>query len=377
MASPSSVPSAADIAATASAKYELIVGEKPPNDSLEKLVHYLLTKNQLALFLNKLVDWAPFRSQPNAGHAAIADFLACGVFDSGLTTNVDELVELAAKALGEADFLSTISAEDLTFARPHRPLVKLHGCIARERQNTIWCVSQLSGPLQMAILKKRVEFFANWLAARLFGKHLILVGFWSDWDYLNQVLQEAIRSIQPPLVVVVDPKEDDKLKYKAPDLWAWANASGVDFNRVRCSGADFLDELRNRFSRRFLERLLADSASDYRAATGRTAIPPMDFPTPMSTDEFYDLRRDATGAGPGTAVRAKRPSLEMRAVGVAHLILRDKGIPQSGTRYKSDTLGTIRIVMGSGRPISAVRKEFAKDAVNATDELVVCAWLLR
>jgi hypothetical protein len=42
---------------------------------------------------------------------------------------------------------------------------------------------------------------------RLFspGKDLLIVGFWTDWGYLNDVLAEALNAIPFGSVTVVDP----------------------------------------------------------------------------------------------------------------------------------------------------------------------------
>src|SRR5882757_2657421 len=96
MASPSSVPSAADMLEAAANKYKRITGADPPRDRLESLLEYLISNNQFLLFLNNLVDWVPFRSRPNEGHFAVADFLSCSALDLAVTTNVDELIEIAS-----------------------------------------------------------------------------------------------------------------------------------------------------------------------------------------------------------------------------------------------------------------------------------------
>src|SRR5258706_10105637 len=108
MSAPSSLPPAWLLAKQCAEKFRRITGDALPADhqeDLEKLAQYFKTLNELqATLIDQLVDWSPFRGNPNAGHEALADFLACGVIESGISTNYDVLIEKAAGGLGEPDF---------------------------------------------------------------------------------------------------------------------------------------------------------------------------------------------------------------------------------------------------------------------------------
>jgi hypothetical protein len=51
------------------------------------------------------------------------------------------------------------------------------------------------------------------------GRHLVVVGFWSDWGYLNDVLADAFSIATAASVTVVSPGDSASLETKAPLLW--------------------------------------------------------------------------------------------------------------------------------------------------------------
>ena len=53
----------------------------------------------------------------------------------------------------------------------------------------------------------------------LAGKHLVVVGFWSDWGYLNDVFATALTLRNAASVTVVNPGKREDLERKAPLLW--------------------------------------------------------------------------------------------------------------------------------------------------------------
>jgi len=151
MAPPSGVPSAGALAKAVRAKYQNNTGaDLPPEvvDDIEKIACWFLGKAQLRpVFMRSLIDWGPFRRNPNSGHLAVADFLAAGIFEFAVTTNVDWLVEKAAELVGERDFEAAIDGKQAGIKHLHRTLLKLHGCIVVDRENTVWCRDQLKEPV--------------------------------------------------------------------------------------------------------------------------------------------------------------------------------------------------------------------------------------
>jgi len=86
--------------------------------------------------------WALFKSQPNLGHEAIADFLGCGAIREAVTTNLDRLVENAADNLGEPLFRAIADVPGLGDTPEHRPYLKVYGCMERSPTATIWYKEQ-------------------------------------------------------------------------------------------------------------------------------------------------------------------------------------------------------------------------------------------
>ena len=82
MAPPSTVPSALRLARHTAEKYaETTLSSVPDgaNENLEAQAEFFFANGLLVhLFINRLVDWEPFRRSPNRGHAAVADFLCVG-----------------------------------------------------------------------------------------------------------------------------------------------------------------------------------------------------------------------------------------------------------------------------------------------------------
>jgi hypothetical protein len=79
MSPPSAVPSAAKVARDTSEKFRQVTLTNTPigtDSNLETLTEFFLSNNNLvSLFINRLVDWEPFRRAYNKGHKAVADFL--------------------------------------------------------------------------------------------------------------------------------------------------------------------------------------------------------------------------------------------------------------------------------------------------------------
>jgi hypothetical protein len=323
----------------------------------------------VSLFLNRLVEWRMFHKDPNKAHLAIADFLWCRAINWAITTNVDELVELASRELGDL-IRQSLDGVEMNVVWPHASFLKLHGCAVRDRDNTLWCHRQLTATPPDTLVT-RIENSTAWLRANLPGRDLVFVGFWSDWAYLNTVLVDAIKTTKPPLVILVDPASLENLKTKAPSLWAWAGAQ--NFVHVPGSGADFLDELRALFCRSFLNRLLGDSVSTYKIMSGQSECIVNEVDAGLPTNDLFSLRRDSCGHPFGSVTTEKRPTQAMRLAGATHLLLIGKGAKQEGGRY---TLRgrRVRVVNGAGQLISESRALFSDEPVpTEPDDFVVCA----
>jgi hypothetical protein len=374
---PSSLPSASNLAVQCSSIYDSLAlpDPLPPNvrEDLGQLTEFLFQKGEQNFFVRKLVNWAPFRGTPNRGHLAFADFLTCSAAEIGITTNYDDLIEQSASILGEKDFESALDGTTASVPREHKPLLKIHGSV-HDKDHTLWCQSQLwrgntYGP--NSIVRKRIISSRDWLIGHLQERDLIIVGFWSDWPYLNRTLLACLRSLTPPFVVLVDKGSKEDLKRKAPMLWHWAEAKSLVFKHVQQSADEFLDELRNVYSRNFLEQMLLAAVPGFNAlATCETPDTGFD----LSTDDLYALRRDACGVPSGKIPRARQPEISMDAVGRAHLLFRRAGAKLDGPSYMSEDGRRARVVNGLTKVIGQVKAEFSSAPPSPIpNDIVICA----
>jgi hypothetical protein len=259
---PSAVPGAVDLAQQCVDKYHLAELPKPlPEGSetdLEVLCDFFFVNSLKGFFVDRLVDWGPFRKKPNKGHTAAADLLTCGALHSAVTTNFDELIELGAKDLGEDDFQAALDLPAANHSLRHNPLLKIHGCV-RDRHHTLWCKRQLdSSPAPVPVaeqeIQSRLDSCKTWLASNIVGRDIVFLGFWSDWAYLTPILATALTGLRATRVILVDPADEAYLSAKAPELWQWAHTA--EFRHVRESGDVFLDELRLVFADNLMRRVL-------------------------------------------------------------------------------------------------------------------------
>ena len=284
MSPPTGVPSAAELARTCGERYSQATQTHLQDEvrlDLERLVDYFLELDRFREFLD-FVPWETFSRNPNRGHSAIADFLCCGALTFAATTNFDTHIEDAAFELGERNFRSALDGvEAAELADRHRPLLKLHGCHRRDSSNTLWAQSQIdpNGEIQTRLARS-----ATWLTGQLVGRDLVIVGFWTDWDYLNNVLSRALQDSTPRTVVVVDPADRQVLQQKAPELWDWANRH--NFRHVPEPADAFLDELRIVFSRGFVKRAIAGGIPHFAALFPQREAGGTDFVDPLTAMIF-------------------------------------------------------------------------------------------
>ena len=372
MAQPSRVPSGAELAQNCSRQYNLITGAAVSGDArqdLERLAAFFFQNTTtFSLFIEHLIPWHRFRRDPNRGHSAVADFLACGVIDFAVTTNLDALVEVAAEQLGEHDFLAALDGEEANRARPHQPYLKMHGCGIRDRDNTLWTSAQLD----TEPINSRIETAANWLRGHLIQRDVLVIGFWSDWGYLNEVLVNCVSESRPSMVVLVDPEERDRLEEKAPQLWAWAHHEGVEFQHVQESGNEFLEDLRHRFSRQMLLTCFENSRDRYVVLTGETCDQLLALDPTISTEDLYALRKDFSGVPSTNIVRKKTHDAGMLLIGAIHILLMSRGAQLDGSVYIFAEM-RIRLINGNGDLISYVQNEFRSEpALQPPVHIVIC-----
>lgn len=371
MAPPSSLPSAWRVAGMCFDEYQLTIDpliDPALRDNLEALAEHFVGLNTLNnVFIEHLVPWEEFERSPNPGHAAIADFLITKTVVAALSSNYDKLIERRAWDYG-ADFRGSLDGEQATVAsHKQAPLLKFHGCSHIDRGSTVWAPSQLHDPtISDRIVKSKV-----WMAANLRRKDLLVVGFWSDWDYLNQILGDAVQGLDPLSVTVIDPSPTATLQTKAPGLWALAHQPQVTFSHIQESGADALDELRRAFSESYARQILAAGRAVFEAKTGVACDPAWLTVPGLDGEALYDWRRDAEGVPAGKPAMAKTPQ-NVDLLGYFHLLLRRAGAVQQPRGY---TLAgqSIRVINGAGSDLSIVAKRFIEAPAAPTADVFVAA----
>lgn len=371
MAPPSNLPAAWKVAEMCFDEYKLKID---PNidmvlrHDLEALAEHFVGLNSLkTVFIENIVPWAEFERPPNPGHAAIADFLITKNVVAGLSGNYDKLIERCAWNYG-ADFVGSLDGDEATVANyKQAPLLKFHGCGHRDRSSTVWAGSQLED-LNIA---SRIEKSKVWMAANLRQKDLLVVGFWSDWDYLNQIVDGAIKSLDPLSVTVIDPSPTESLQAKAPGLWAIAHQPHVNFSHIQESGADALDQLRRAFSESYVRQVLAAGKAIFEAKTGAPCDPAWLTVSGLDGEALYDWRRDAEGVPDGKPAMSKSPQ-NVEVLGYFHLLLRRAGASHQQQGY---ALGgqSIRVVNGAGTDVSIVAKRFVEAPTVPIADVFVAA----
>jgi hypothetical protein len=371
MAGRSNLPSAQVVANrcfdTASA-IDSTIASSLRNDLEGVADHFVDSGGLVNVFIRQVVPWDDLVSSPNAGHQAIADLLLTGGADHAISTNYDQLIERSVWDLG-ADFVASLDGVEANLhSASHRPLLKVHGCCNRDRDNTVWTRRQMT----MEPIQTRIRNSAAWLTANLREKDIVVVGFWSDWAYLNVLLETCLVSAHPAIVVVVNGSSAADLEAKAPGLWSVFHAAGVDFLHEQASGEDVLNELRTEFSCAYLRGMLMTGKSAFETRF-TTPCPPAWLDThSMSIEDIYAWRRDAEGQPIGRPARSRSPRGDCQSVAFFHLALRHSGASLEGSLYRfNDTL--IRVVNGAGRWLPEMQAEYSREVPAAPEpDIVFC-----
>jgi hypothetical protein len=330
--------------------------------------HFAASRTLESVFIRQVVPWRDLVAAPNPGHEAVADLLLTGAADHAISTNYDQLIEISVWGLG-ADFVASLDGvEAAQHSVNHRPLLKIHGCCNRDRDRTVWTRQQL----ETEPIRARISSTQAWLAANLREKDLVVVGFWSDWGYLNVLLETCLASMYPGAVIVVDPSTSPALEAKAPKLWEVLHAHDVVFHHEQASGADFLSELRLAFSQSYLERVLLTGTAAFEARFGLACPPEWLETSGMSVEELYAWRRDVEGQRIGRAVRARAPRADCQHVAFFHLAFRQLGAVREGAMYRLHG-ELVRVVNGAGRWLPEMQQEFAREVpVGPEADVTVC-----
>jgi hypothetical protein len=370
MAPPSSLPSAEAIARSAKEEYDAIFGTtRPPLAAqIADQAEFFFQRGELmTVYFRTLIDANAFAGQPNAGHFAAADLLLVRGIQTGVTTNVDALIETAGQLLfgqvGVGIDVATVAALSPDIS----PLLKIHGCRVVDQANMVWAPSQL----HTAPVSARIAESAQWLKVRLLDRDLLIVGYWTDWDYLNSILATTLGAVRPARVIVVDPADGTSFADKAPALYAVGERATVAFKHVRVSGADFLDRLRMDFSRSFVRRVLHSGVDDFRASTGAEPDPAwMECPT-LDNETLWSVRRDLEGRTPNEPAKERKPPTET-LVGLTILQLQARGAVADGPYWMLDGR-RVRVLRAANKLLHRVEAEYARDTPTVTAPDLVIA----
>jgi hypothetical protein len=222
-------------------------------------------------------------------------------------------------------------------------------------------------------VRQRLSELQTWIGARLQGRDVVFLGFWSDWAYLNAVFESSVTSLENALVVIVNPSSDANLEAKAKGLWDWSARPGITRRIVRESASVFLAELRKLMWINFENRLLRQSETTFVQLGGSAQDGAYEIaPDALNTDEAYRLRLDACGIPYRKAARQKRPDVHMNKLGVVHLGLLAKGAQLEGNHFVLNEL-RIRVLNGQGQLLGAVKGAYADEPAQFPRvDLMIC-----
>lgn len=337
-------------------------------DDVDALAGHFHGRGEFVTVFLGLVPWNDLVGEPNAGHAAAADFLICGAAGAVLSANFDPMIEQWANGRKIALRGALDGQEAVNFKDTPAPLLKFHGCLARERSETLWTQAQLIEPDVIA----RVNSCSQWMQLILPGKDLLVVGFWTDWGYLNSVLAGAMNTRPFNSVTVIDPLNDATLQAKAPDLWARLTVAGVRFQHIMASGNEALEDLRVGFSKVWGRRFL-DLAEPLLQAEGKALSPATkNIFDALPCDDLYNFRRDGEGVPYNRSATTKRPAAEAGPAALFHALLVQAGATRHGAWYIHGGQ-RIRILHGSGQVLSSVRERYKEPPVLSEADIIVCA----
>ena len=363
---PSDLPSAVAVSRMCFDRWQPIERlEGSLRDDLDALASFFYARRDFENVFLKIVPWNELVGLPNPGHAAIADLLIVRGAHSAMSSNFDGLIETWAEA-HKVELQGSLDGHEAANQTATNPLLKFHGCMRRAKSRTLWTRLQLSE----ASVKHRVESCSQWMNLHLPGKHLVVVGFWTDWGYLNEVIGDAFSVTNAAAVTVIDPKNDAELQLSAPNLWARLQASSTAFNHVQASAAEALDELRTSYSRQWARKFYSFG----KELMSLTHLPvrveePFDS---LTGDALYDVRRDAEGVSYARAATLKHPPQTASQASYFWAQLLNAGAAVNGAWL--DLRGTsIRVLNGAGRELGAMWEAHVEPPTIDEPDVCVCA----
>jgi hypothetical protein len=336
-------------------------------DDISALAGHFCDSGELqSVFLRKLVPWNELVGYPNSGHHATGDFLACRAVCAVLSTNVDGLIEQWAN--GQKVFLrGAIEAGEVAdLADRTAPLLKIHGCMVRAPYTTLWAVQQLDEPA----VQERLTEWSNWIHLNLQGRDLLIVGFWSDWAYLNEAISRVMTGHALASVTVIDPLPDAELERRAPGLWTTVRGA-TTFAHVAGPSDMALEEIRVAFSRTWFKKFLRSGRPMIDASRGGCGAAALEPPDGTASD-LYNMRKDAEGVPYHRAAQSREPAPAGAQAAYAQLLFLKAGASRSGAWFECGGK-IVRIVNGGGELLSGVQARYVEPPAVGQSDVVVCA----
>lgn len=358
MAPPSDLPSAAVLAATAKRKYDARYGAtRPPlPPGIEEQAEFFFRQGDLGtIYLRTYIDKDAFAGPPNPGHEAVADLLIVRGLQTAVSTNVDVMIETAGQMLFGQIGVGYCRDSVARLQPKVSPLLKVHGCWSFNAAETVWAPSQVA----VEPVASRIAGSADWMEVHLLDRDLVIVGYFTDWDYLNGVLERTLGRVRPARVIVVDPSDGAWLATKAPGLHALGGRAGSAFLHVNASGADFLARLRLEFSTSFVRGVLHGGAQVFEDLTGAPPDPAWIEPGPSDNATLWQVRRDLEGRKPGQPAIGRAPADEP-TLGLTLIQLRAKGAVAEGPHWRIDGR-RVRIVRAANQMLHQVQAAYARE----------------
>ncbi|MCP4319541.1 MAG: hypothetical protein GY789_27045 [Hyphomicrobiales bacterium] len=370
MAEPSCLPSAWDLAQFAKDAYSARYGADRPalSDDIEEQAEFFFHRSELGtVYLATLINPHAFAGPPNRGHASVADLLLSGAAKFCVTTNVDTMIETAGQQLhGQVGVgLDGHGVAALPAELP--PLLKIHGCWQTDRSNTVWAPSQLDAEP----VKSMVERSSDWLNQNLLNKDLVIIGYSTDWDYLNLILAHALGAINPSRIIFVNPSGEEGIREKAPDLYAIAARAKIESYFVEVSGNVFLDSLRKEFSRTFVRQAIFHGRAEFQELSGVEPTEAQLEPPDVSNQDFWQMRRDLLGCLPNDPAHRPKPFHDPQ-IGLTILQLRAAGAESEGSHWRLDDR-SVRVIRGSGQFLHKLRASYDANVAPAVYPDIVIA----
>ena len=335
-------------------------------ENIDLLAGHFHGRGDFSSIFIRLVPWDELVGTPNKGHETIADLLITRAAHAAVSANFDPAIEHWAQE--HKVFLqgALTGQEAVTFSALTSPLLKFHGCMQRDQNQTLWTQRQLTD----ATIQLRVQSCKDWMTLNLPGRDLVVVGFWTDWGYLNNVLADAFTIANARSVTVIDPKSLADLQSKAPVLWSKLTALSLTFEHVQESADEALEEIRTEYSRAWARKYYAGGVGMLQSSGATVAVAaPFDS---LSVGDLYNLRRDAEGRPYTRAATQRAPATGTRQAAYLYALLLNAGALQEGAWLKHDGK-SIRIVNGAGQGLADVRESYKEPPSLPQSEVVVCA----